>query len=640
VRHFDLDFVQLFGKIATDCDLDPYTTRYCINRLRAEGIKFWTVTLPKLAKFVLHSIECGRITDRPTDFAWQGCSLRYFRSLLHKIFCRKTGVLLEEPDASSLANIRQISEYVYKLSLDFSDDQLKEAENKYEANQRRLATFPIQSSKIEKLRRFAETHYKALYSASPDFVLSHGTRFGPGSFASILGGLHVPFYEWKQMGDSDIGTTIKAFSSYSGYFKPYPSSPTPIRIVSTYAQAEVLFVPKDSRGPRVISKEPPHLLKAQMAFFNWMSSTLCNSSKGRINFGDQTINQRLACESSVTRENATLDMKDASDSILEKLVRGVGRHSPAFRWFLKNARSTTYKLPSGKVGIQYALAGMGSGLTFPVLAFIIHLVVCESVCSTLRLPFKAVSSRVYVYGDDLIIPVEWVSIATKALTECALNINTTKSYVKGPFRESCGADYLQGKDVAPIRLRLQNAGISLTRVQRTTYMSSRNADWSNLVLSLVRHTHVLRKGTLNNTAKYIEDLLERVIPMPYVGEGSPALGRFCEDPSLIIKQGNHDDNYSSTVIRACTSVPVIHIAKRSCPYKFLAPKIKPSLYDDKLEQVIKDHLPQFVKPSYQLEMTSSAAAFGEISVPRRTKLKSRKYPSTSLLPVVSSSYTS
>jgi hypothetical protein len=236
--------------------------------LRVEGLKFWTVTLPKLAKTVLRSIEKG-FFDRTglTDFAWKGRSLRYFRSLLNRIFDAKSGKLLQNPCAGALSSLRQILEYVYKLAIDFDGKVLTQSEKKYEQIQIRVASFPYEFSWVERLRKNSETYYSELFKASPDAILSEGPRFGPGSVAFGSERPRSPFYEWKLMPDSVIGTCMHSLRAYSGYFKPFPGAPTRIKLVESHKTAEVLFVPKDSRGPRVISKEPPHVIKAQMAFF-------------------------------------------------------------------------------------------------------------------------------------------------------------------------------------------------------------------------------------------------------------------------------------------------------------------------------------------------------------------------------------
>jgi hypothetical protein len=624
---------ELFKEVASDCDLDSYTVRYCIQRLRKEGIKFWTVTLPKLAKYVLYSIEEGSLIQdpkvKPTDFAWQGRSLRYFRSLLGKIFCLKTGDILDNPSADALCNLRQICEYVYKLSLEFDASKLKEYRVKYETVQSEVANAKFSADWVERLRKNAETFYPTLFKAQPHDILRCGPRFGPGSFA---GSDKVPyaFCIWKQLPDSIIGTFDESMRAHAGYFKPYPGLKRHVRTdagiqpaykynaVRSSRIAEVLFVPKDSRGPRVISKEPLHILKPQMAYFEYVSSALENDTRRRINFESQGINRNLARLGSVDRGNATLDLKDASDRVSFSLVRRIFRNASGIRFFLQHCRSNTYQLPAirsatgkllsdKKLGTMHALAGMGSGLTFPTMAFLIHLSICTMVSTTLRLNYKSVASRVYVYGDDVVVPIEWVTLAKAGLEKSGLMLNTSKCYAKGPFRESCGGDYLNGKEVMPIRLKCANAGLS-TLSQSSSgapVIDTRNCKQpSSLVVSLVKHAQELRLNGRFKTAAYLEKKLSRAIPMPLVGKGSAILGVITESEVDIAKQGKLDTTKGYNTMKCVVSSPVIVRSDQVCPYKYLSSVLK-NTYDNVFGPL----------------GSVRATVYGAISVPRRIKLR-------------------
>lgn len=635
-RNLTLDLYQLFREVATDCDLDKSTIQYCLRRLRAEGLKFWTITLPKLAKCVLYSIEYGAFQHRtgPLDgdvltcFAWKGRSLRYFRSLLGKIFCLKTGVLLPDPSAVALRCLRQLCEYVYKLNLDFDPAVKIKSESKYEANQQEIASFSYSSEWLEALRKNAETYYPSFSRGELHDILSHSPRFGPGSYelsgqqrfrAESLG---FPYYVWRDMPDDIVGTCDRKFKGSSGHFRAYKRAPTPIMLVDEGRTAKVLFVPKDSRGPRVISKEPMHIIKPQMAFLSYAVSSLEKDSNGRINFLDQSINRALAAQGSLDRKTSTFDLKDASDMVSARLVRHISQFMPGVSWFLKNSRSSYYKLPSGRSGRQYALAGMGSGLTFPFLALVIHLSVCTYVSSTYGVPYSKVASKVYVYGDDLIVPTEWAKCVEPALSRSGLKLNTSKCYVKGPFRESCGGDYLLGIECSPIRLKLTNCSLPASLGGRNLVVSTNmmvdsrgRTRHGNFVLSLDRHAKEMRKAGWLRAASYIEAQLEKVVPMPYVGEGSPFIGKLTDDELLVLTQEGRttgrDPDVQQAVIKAAQPVAVNSVYTDSlggavrCAYKYLSSRLKA------LAQR---------KCTYELG-NSSAQAFEVFSEPRIAKLK-------------------
>lgn len=639
VQHLTLDFYQLFKEVATDCDLDKSTVQYCLKRLRAEGLKFWTITLPKLAKCVLYSIEMGTFLHRTgpleedalTCFAWKGRSLRYFRSLLGKIFCLQTGALLPAPSAVALRSLRQLCEYVYKLNLAFDSPAKIKAEEKYEANENAVAQLRLSHAWLDALRVNAEKFYPRFAKGQVHDILAYGPRFGPGSFElsgsakSASERANLPFYIWRNLPDHVIGSCDRKFKGHSGYFKPYRKAPVPVKLVDEGRTAKVLFVPKDSRGPRVISKEPLHIIKPQMAFLSYAVSALEADTNGRINFLDQSVNRGLAQQGSLDRKVSTFDLKDASDMVSYRIAAYISQFMPGVRWFLKNSRSTHYKLPSGRSGQQFALAGMGSGLTFPFLALIIHLSVCTHISSMCELPYKDVSSRVYVYGDDLVVPTEWACYVQTALSKSGLRLNTSKCYVKGPFRESCGGDYLLGIECSPIRLKMTNCCLPSDLGGRGLVVSSsmlvdergRNR-FDNMVLSLDRHAKEMRKAGWFNAASYIEGRLEKVVPMPYVGEGSPVIGKLTDDDRLVAGQGGQLVSFDNqlqlnkvkvaipTPVEVDTrfKAPVDGISELGCPYKFLSKLLK------QLQQ--RD-------VTYELG-NSSGQAFGVYSEPRISKL--------------------
>jgi hypothetical protein len=65
--------------------------------------------------------------------------------------------------------------------------------------------------------------------------------------------------------------------------------------------------------------------------------------------------------------------------------------------------------------------------------------------------------RVRVFGDDIVIPSHGYLRLVRAMELLQLKVNTTKSYVTGQFRESCGTDGLLGHNVTPVKPKCLNA---------------------------------------------------------------------------------------------------------------------------------------------------------------------------------------
>lgn len=91
---------------------------------------------------------------------------------------------------------------------------------------------------------------------------------------------------------------------------------------------------------------------------------------------------------------------------------------------------------------------MGNGFTFP-LQSLIFAAAAISVCEYLKLG----SEYVGVFGDDVVLPTPAAALFAEFCTFLGFELNASKSFVEGHFRESCGTHYLRGLDVKPIFLK-------------------------------------------------------------------------------------------------------------------------------------------------------------------------------------------
>jgi hypothetical protein len=179
---------------------------------------------------------------------------------------------------------------------------------------------------------------------------------------------------------------------------------------------------------------------------------------GQVNFTDQTVNRKLALQGSITGELATIDLSEASDRVSLDLVRLVFPDN----WVecLEACRSEETVLPNGEVISLRKFAPMGSSCCFPVEALVFW--ACAKAAIRRRYPRSR--DDVYVYGDDIITESYLYETVVIGLERIGLIVNLDKSYVKGPFRESCGGDYHKGYEVTPIRIReiFNNHGTGLS----------------------------------------------------------------------------------------------------------------------------------------------------------------------------------
>jgi hypothetical protein len=229
--------------------------------------------------------------------------------------------------------------------------------------------------------------------------------------------------------------------------------------------AKVVLVPKDSRGPRLISCEPLENQWIQQGIKDMIVTRIESHSltRGRVNFTWQTINQALALEGSKTGEWSTLDMKDASDRVSLKLVYdlfcGVGpgvtqhREPTTLLEALEACRSDSTRLPDGRLVPLRKFAPMGSAVCFPVEALVFWSLAVSAISCYKCIPPSKAAAFVYVYGDDIILPTQFAQVVLDILPVFELEFNTGKCCTKGFFRESCGVDAYKGVVVTPIKIR-------------------------------------------------------------------------------------------------------------------------------------------------------------------------------------------
>jgi hypothetical protein len=202
-------------------------------------------------------------------------------------------------------------------------------------------------------------------------------------------------------------------------------------------KARVDFVRKTAKTDRTIAVEPSLNQMVQLAVGDHISYRL---GRVGVDLRDQTRNQRLAKQGSITGALATLDLSSASDTVAYGLVLDL----LPIDWveFLSKVRSSRVKVPGGEVILQ-KFSTMGNGFTFALESLIFFALAksCTEEVGSL--------GEVSVYGDDIIVPTEAFGLLQTVLEATGFLLNVKKSFSTGPFRESCGKDYYSGISVRP-----------------------------------------------------------------------------------------------------------------------------------------------------------------------------------------------
>jgi len=180
----------------------------------------------------------------------------------------------------------------------------------------------------------------------------------------------------------------------------------------------------------------------QRGYGLWMKDRL----KPYIDLGrTQDLHKSLVKIFSKTCKGATMDLVSASDCISTALILD----QFPFEWYnaLEACRSSSYEI-DGNHYDYHKFSAMGNGYTFE-LETILFYAISRATSEVLGFSSESVS----VYGDDIIIATPVFEHLKTVLELCGFQVNTSKSFSTGYFRESCGGDYLHGFDVRPFNLK-------------------------------------------------------------------------------------------------------------------------------------------------------------------------------------------
>ena len=206
--------------------------------------------------------------------------------------------------------------------------------------------------------------------------------------------------------------------------------------------------PKTSKTDRSIAVEPSINVFFQLALGRQLRSRLKKRGCWDLTRA-QELHRLVAESSSVTREFATLDLSNASDTVCRNLVRLL--MPPA--WFdqLDGLRSPK-TLVDNKWVVLEKFSSMGNGFTFELETIIFAAL---SVTVTRKCGHGGWLGRdVYVFGDDIIVKNDVARYLKPVLEFCGFLLNEEKSfYGEEQFRESCGGDYMAGRPVRPYYLK-------------------------------------------------------------------------------------------------------------------------------------------------------------------------------------------
>lgn len=314
-----------------------------------------------------------------------------------------------------------------------------------------------------------------LNDVDPSDIYQH-VRHGPGGSVGLKRPYTTPYYKFgvgnytvtngayflaaKAIAQSDVW--VASLLKDKGVIKTdYNMSCVPYQTRVAVADSrlevadynEVRFVPKNASTHRSIAIEPRMNVALQLAVGAIFRKAL---KRAGCNLDDQSRNQVLAWVGSIYQDAydpVTLDLAMASDTLCIEIVREL--LPPEWFDLLMKLRS-----PKGRLGAEEInwekFSSMGNGFTFELESMVFY-ALAQAVSDdegtshwysdTFGPAYRY--ANLSVYGDDIIVPGIIADRLIKILNFCGFSLNLDKSFISGPFRESCGKDYFEGVDVRP-----------------------------------------------------------------------------------------------------------------------------------------------------------------------------------------------
>lgn len=523
------------------------------SRVKDEGLSFLTITLPAFCSDIEKCLQQGFV-DSSCFLQFrkrQGAIPHFMWGMLSRIFNVETGRIYEQDsrnaiDVPHILNcIRQICLCFKKVELGCSPEREAAAIENFVQTEHSFGMFSLPREDSETFRLLSSMLWgRMLWHLRPSMFTP---KHGPGATADRISGNRK--FVWRSWHER-----------LEPYF-PIASNGYVItedieRVLEdvTFVPAEeempvrVTLVPKTLKGPRVIAIEPCCMQYAQQGIRDVLYDIIESDAytSGRVNFREQSINQALAMNSSSDGLLATIDLSDASDRVPRDLALSMFDDNPELRDFIDSCRSTSAQLPSGVIVHDLKkFASMGSALCFPIEAMYFYTICIVALFRATGLPVTSsnlmfLSYMVHIYGDDIIVPSMYAGAILDHLQKYNCKVNTSKTFVSGRFRESCGVDAYDGYEVTPTYFR------SLRPKDRRQ---------ASRIVSYVSTANLFYKKGMWRTSQLMFKWVEKIIGnLPYVSETSSALGRVSYLGYQTV--GRWSDRYQRFEVKAWVPRPV------------------------------------------------------------------------------------
>ena len=457
---------MLAQEMANRCDTSTTKDiKTVLGRTENEGISFLTITLPSFGKDFQYCLDQGMIVPEafPSFRKVGSCLPSFLRGFTEQVFCPSSGVLFNYPDIDSIYAVRQLTLIFSKINLPCTPERERNAFRDYvetDKEVQRVQTSMLDSD-VTEFSRMAGLLFRDLFTHL-DREIYHGEivpKHGPGATAERLtSNGKYRNRTWTDRLEEHFHVGDFLFPNARYFAEHYddvefltPEQEYPSRVIS---------VPKTQKTPRIIAIEPSYMQYVQQGILERISHhTRLSYLNELIGSDSQEPNQLMAQRGSQEGSLATLDLSEASDRVSLKLIEALLDRHPITLSAVLACRSQSADVPGHGIIPLSKFASMGSALCFPFEAMVFLTIVFLGIEKERGHHFVHKSElmdyigRVRIYGDDIIVPVDYVYTVIDRLEHFGAKVGRSKSFWIGRFRESCGKEYYEGHDVSIVKLR-------------------------------------------------------------------------------------------------------------------------------------------------------------------------------------------
>jgi hypothetical protein len=379
------------------------------------------------------------------------------------VFDSGTGVLVDNPSIDAIFSIRQLTLLFGKMLLPCSIERDEAAMDAFidceqEVKNRDSLMF---DSDYSEFKRMSNLLFRKLFLSIEREIYDEKIvpKHGPGATADqLMGNQKYLQNTWTDrleevfhVGDFLFPNAKHFAEHYDGLSFLEPGSEMPVKVIT---------VPKTQKTPRIIAIEPTAMQYVQQGVLESVNKNIRNCYlSDMIGSDSQEPNQLMAQLGSSDGSLATLDLSEASDRVSNQLIRTMLDDFSYLQRAVDACRSRKANVPGHGIIRLAKFASMGSALCFPFEAMVFltltFLGIEESIGHrfTNEHQIHEFVGRVRIYGDDIIVPVDYVHTVVDSLEYFGTRVGTDKSFWNGSFRESCGKEFYAGEDVSIVKAR-------------------------------------------------------------------------------------------------------------------------------------------------------------------------------------------